>query len=120
MSLHQSLMEALVVLGRDADEVADRLAALGFKGRRAMADDCPLTHYLRATLGRRDVSVGSFNVAVAAVDFPLPEAVIEFLERFDEDEKYPLLVDDALAHAPECPNLLDHCICEHYGGRHGD
>ena len=108
----QSLMEALVVLGSSADEVADRLAALGFKGRRAIAENCPVAHYLRATLGRRDVSVGSFFCNVGGVEFPLPDVVTEFLERFDEEEKYPLLVDDALAHAPECPNLADVCFCD--------
>ena len=49
MSLQQSLMQALVVLGSSADEVAARLAALGFKGQRAIAADCPG----RITFGRR-------------------------------------------------------------------
>lgn len=112
MSIHQSLFEALTVLGRDADEVADRLAALGFKGRQGIDTDCPVARYLKETLRYSHVSVGSFFCYVGGIEFPLPEAVVDFTRRFDEDEKYPLLVDDTLAHAPECPNLPDSCTCE--------
>ena len=112
MSLEQSLMEALVVLGSSADEVADRLAVLGFTGQRAVPDDCPVARYLKETLHRDDVEVSSSLCDIGEFfSFPLPEAVVNFLHRFDEEDKYPLLVDQAVAHAPECPAEADNCIC---------
>ena len=108
----QSVMEALVVLGSSADEVADRLAALGFKGQRGVSGDCPVARYLRDSLHTRQVSVGCFFCQVQGSEFWLPEAVRDFTRRFDVEGKYPLLEDDALAHAPECPNLPDTCTCE--------
>ena len=109
MSLAQSLMQAVVVLGRDADEVADRLTALGFKGRRNVAGDCPLARYLAETLRMR-VQVGTVDMLTWATVFPLTSACRDFVAHFDMG-KWPLL-EDELAHAPECPNLPDTCICE--------
>ena len=108
----QSVMEALVVLGSSADEVADRLAALGFKGQRGVSGDCPVARYLQATLHLRNLTVGTAFCEVGSLSHPLPEAVRTFLVQFDTTDKYPLLVDDALAHAPGCLNLPDLCTCE--------
>lgn len=112
MNLQQTLMESLIVLGSSADEVADRLAALGFKGRRNATGECPLARYLTETLRRR-VCVGTIEVYPdpgGENAFPLPLACRDFVAGFDEG-KWPLLEDDALAHAPECPNLPDDCRC---------
>ena len=90
MSLQQSVMQALIVLGSSADEVADRLAALGFKGQRGVNGDCPVARYLRESLHTRRISIGCFFVYVGGFEFFLPDAVRDFIRRFDVEGKYPL------------------------------
>ena len=111
MSMERSIFQALIVLGTSADEVADRLAALGFKGRRGVAGDCPLARYLTETLRRR-VHVGTIEVYPLGWTngFLLPSACRDFVALLDEG-KWPLL-EEEVAHAPECPNLPDFCTCE--------
>ena len=109
MSLRQSLSEALTVLGKDADEVAGRLQAMGFTGRPSLPRECPVARYLRESLHRR-VAVGGTFCVTGAGDVPLPPPVMDFVARFDAGG-YPGLVDDA-PHEAGCPAERDDCICE--------
>ena len=110
MSLQQSVVEALTALGRDADEVAERLKALGFTGRPSIVGDCPVARYLRASLHHR-IAVGSWSCSWGSGGhFPLTPAVSDFVLRFD-DGIYPELVDDA-PHEDGCPAQSDACTCE--------
>ena len=107
--IQQKLFEALTVLGASAQEVADRLAAMGYKGQMCVRVDCPVARYLRETM-RRTAVVGSAHCLVDHTEFPLPEAVQAFLYEFDFGA-YPTLVD-AVEHEPACPRLPDQCLCE--------
>jgi len=108
MSIHQSLYQALAILGSSADEVADRLYEMGFRGRPFDSGDCPMTRYLSETIHLK-VSVGTDLVEIGPFCYPLPEPCSEFIHLFDAG-KWPLLVEEA-RHAPECPNLPDDCRC---------
>ena len=107
--IQRKLFEALTVLGASAQEVAGRLQAMGYTGRRDIMGDCPVARYLRETV-RRTVVVGSTYCQVDNTEFPLPEAVQAFVHEFDAG-KHPTLVD-AVEHEPACPRLPDQCCCE--------
>ena len=107
--IQQKLFEALTVLGASAQEVADRLAAMGYTGQMCVRVDCPVARYLRETV-RRTAEVGSAYCLVDNTEFPLPEAVQAFVHEFDSGA-YPTLVD-AVEHEPACPRLPDQCLCE--------
>ena len=107
--IQQKLFEVLTVLGSSADQVADRLAAMGFTGRQSVVGDCPVARYLRETV-RRTAVMGAKHCLVDNIAFPLPEAVQAFVHEFDSGA-YPTLVD-AVEHEPACPRLPDQCLCE--------
>ena len=112
MSAEQPLLDALAALGQDADEIADRLKELGYRGRRSVPGDCPVARYLQASV-HRHVGIGSTVCSVGAanvVQFPLPSAVMEFVDRFDGGA-YSWLVDDA-PHEDGGPADPADCTCE--------
>ena len=76
-----------------------------------MPGDCPVARYLQASV-HRHVGIGSTMCSVGTanfVQFPLPSAVMEFVDRFDGGA-YSWLVDDA-PHEDGCPATEDACIC---------
>lgn len=95
MSLEQSLFQALTVLGQTADEVADRLYAMGFRGRQRDPADCPLARYLAESLYSAVLLSAGHSCVVdqtgAALQFKLPGPCQVFIGAFDAG-KWPQLV----------------------------
>jgi hypothetical protein len=93
-SLPDQVEAALSGLGNTADEVADRLRALGIKGIRDDAACCPIARLLESALGAGiAVCVGNFSITIlgplgpGGLGFEIedaPDAVREFISRFDD------------------------------------
>jgi hypothetical protein len=109
---------ALAALGSTSGGVARRLAALGCRGERDGAYNCPLAVYLRRQ------GVGEFRILVVGEravltaldgweeDVPLPPACAWFRGRFDRGE-FPAL---AAAGSPPVPFALVDWAAESAGG----
>ncbi len=88
----------LATLGDTPVAVAETLRAKGIKGRPCESSRCPIANWLVTETGAVTVEVDSdiyFRHAGAHglwID-PTPDAVAEFIRRFDEGD-FPDLIDD--------------------------
>lgn len=88
-------LEALSWLGETVEEIAEGLRARGIKGKRTIANQCPLANYLRVWFPNpsiwQDVScVGDEdNYYFYAIT---PVVPFQFANRFDEG-KFPDLIE---------------------------
>ena len=92
-----TLEEALMALGRDADQVAATLQAKGIKGKTAYAERCPIAIYLKQNNPNYAyVSVGTDVVTACEIgrrceSMYLPVHIQEFIRKFDK-EHYPEMI----------------------------
>jgi hypothetical protein len=100
--LRSNTTNVLGSLGRDADELARRLAEAGVKGTPSDPRDCAIAVYLSAFVPAdpkvRSIKVTADRVVISTarrlrppVVIRLPEALRQFVARFDR-HVYPLLV----------------------------
>ena len=84
-------------MGADAKQVAAFLKEKGIKGRMDNPCDDPVCRYLKKELGTEDVEIEFGSVFINSngcwtPDITLPDAVEEFITRFDQNE-FPHLVE---------------------------
>ena len=100
-ALRAQVADELRCLGDTKDEVAQRLEAVGVRGRPGNASDCALAVYLSAVVAA-DPRVHAVHVAYDRVfirldsrwwyvGVPLPKTLRRFVEDFDH-RRYPALV----------------------------
>lgn len=82
-----TLAEALAGLPDTADGIADRMRALGIKGKQLKSGCCPIANWLK-TEGFTHASVGQTAClgrrgSATTEDVRSPRAVAEFVRRFD-------------------------------------
>lgn len=77
-------------LGDTADEVAVTLARYGVTGLRGKVRECPIARWATNLYGE-PVSVGCESMSAITWEVSLPEAVVDFVRRFD-DGLYPELL----------------------------
>ena len=83
-----AVSDALRDLGESSTAVACKLGRLGIKGMQQRCSECPLTMYLRAR-GFSEAKVHAYHVEIpisgmANASFRMPEAVMRFVESFDQ------------------------------------
>jgi hypothetical protein len=89
---HEAAVAKLLAdLGDTADAIADRLRALGIKGRARQACHCPVANYIErqsaytgASVSRDLVLAVDPDLNYEALEVPTPDAVAEFVRRFDD------------------------------------
>lgn len=99
LPMPRRIERALGELGYNADEVAKTLQMKGIQGCTSDDFRCAVAEYLRAECQpprnehREDVSVGAGTAYLYAtgVVIPLPDAVADFVEMFDQG-LYPNLI----------------------------
>ena len=80
-----TLAQVLAELPDTADGIADRMRALGIKGRKGGACECPLANYLKDR-GLPDVAVARYYARAfkgGVTEAEMPPAASEFVYRFD-------------------------------------
>ena len=79
-----TLAQALAELPDTADGIADRMRALGIKGKRHYITCCPLATFLRDK-GIRGAVIDGMEASIRGVDdfTPLTGSQAEFVRRFD-------------------------------------
>lgn len=83
--LHRAL-RLLHALGTTADQVADRLRALGIKGKLDVAAGCPIANYLEVNSTPSSVDVEWFSLVGDPTEthHKMPPAAALFIRRFDD------------------------------------
>jgi len=81
-----TLAQVLAELPDTADGIADRMRALGIKGKRGRSCCCPLANYL-VSEGFDQAIVGESWIEVlydsGSVECDTPPVIAEFIDRFD-------------------------------------
>lgn len=85
----QMLYDDLRALGGSAKAIATKLQRKKIKGK-ASPKSCPIAVYLAREYGEDDVDVSDTEVSVDGVSVEPPEAVVVFIEQFDNG-KFPKL-----------------------------
>jgi hypothetical protein len=93
------VIEAITDLGDTPDAIADRLRALGIKGRPGACDTSPLARFIQTIPGAGDAYAGYDTVDLRNGEAPLdlPEAAVEFGARFDRGVYLDLIDMDVQA-----------------------
>jgi len=87
----------------NADAVAAYLAAVGVRGVRSSAEDCPIARYVRLR-ARHAVWVAVGEIYSRTGGFgTLPAAVVDFYRRFDHGEYPDLMITPREALSPMEP-----------------
>jgi hypothetical protein len=90
--LQRRVSDALVALGRNADEVADSLRLLDCVGVRCECRLCPIARYLELRFPSMNLSVGLNNVIRHGEVFvKMPNPVRVFVRKFDTRQYLDLL-----------------------------
>lgn len=89
------IAQLLAELGDTADDVADRLRALGIKGERGVGEHCPIANLLHSN-GYEGAEVDTDTIypegSFGDVEVDAPEPVEEFIRRFDDGVYLDLIV----------------------------
>jgi hypothetical protein len=104
-STQQQIVSTLNQLGPTADEVADRIRALGIKGRRHSPERCPIANLLTSIPGVMIAEVLEADVEIFVsedegtdvIEIPVPDAVSDFIVQFDRGVHLDLVDTAAVA-----------------------
>jgi hypothetical protein len=96
--IQEKMAKALAELGAFPEEVAANLAKLGIRGKQDVTSHCPVANYLRKAIGQPVLGVGETKATAISpynhvTTLDLPDAIREFVERFDAGEFKELRAD---------------------------